>query len=169
MACGFWINSCGKFWKRSNPVTEVRFYHLTKKSLEQALPEMLEKTLERGWRAVVMTGSAERTEALTQHLWTYRPDSFLPHGNAKDGMGEAQPIWLTPLDENPNKAAVLFLTEGATSERMGDYTRVCDMFDGNDDEAVAAARQRWNLYKSFGHELTYWQQGEGGWSNSVKA
>jgi DNA polymerase-3 subunit chi len=148
-------------------MTEIRFYHLTRKSLEQALPEMLEKTLQRGWRAVVMTGSLERCEALTQHLWTYRPEGFLPHGNAKDGNAEAQPVWLTPEDERPNDAAVLFLTDGAASEKIGDYTRVCEMFDGNDEEAVAAARRRWAVYKTSGHELSYWQQGENGWANQA--
>jgi len=148
-------------------MTEIRFYHLTRKSLEQALPEMLAKTLERGWKAVVMTGSPERAEALTQHLWTYDPNSFLPHGNAKDGHAVAQPIWLTAEDEHPNHADVLFLADGAESQRSGDYARVCELFDGNDAEAVTAARRRWAAYKESGHELSYWQQGDGGgWSNT---
>ena len=148
-------------------MTEIRFYHLTRKSLEQALPEMLEKTLERGWKAVVMAGSPERTEALTQHLWTYHTDKFLPHGNAKDGNAELQPIWLTHNEDRPNDAAVLFLTDGASSERISDYARVCEMFDGNDDAAVAAARKRWATYKSSGHDLSYWQQGDNGWRNEA--
>ena len=146
-------------------MTEIRFYHLTRKSLEQVLPEMLDKTLERGWRAVVVAGSPERAEALTQHLWTYRADSFLPHGNAKDGHAEAQPVWLTDNDERPNGASVLFLTDGAESKLIGEYTRVCELFDGNNDEAVGAARLRWATYKNSGHELSYWQQGEDGWTN----
>ena len=146
-------------------MVEIRFYHLTRKSLEQALPEMLEKTLERNARAVVMTGSPERAEALTQYLWTYKPDGFVPHGNTKDGNAERQPVWLTAVDERPNDAAFLFLTDGAQSERIGDYERVCELFDGNDEDAVAAARLRWATYKSSGHELSYWQQGERGWSN----
>ena len=148
-------------------MTEIRFYHLTRKSLEQALPEMLEKTVERGMRAVVMAGSPERVEALTQYLWTYRPDGFLPHGNAKDGLPDLQPIWLTSQDERPNDAAFLFLTDGAASEKVGDYERVCEIFDGNDEDAVAAARQRWTRYKASGHELSYWQQGDRGWSQQA--
>jgi DNA polymerase-3 subunit chi len=148
-------------------MTEIRFYHLTRKTLEQALPELLEKTLERGWKAVVMAGSPERAEALTQFLWTYRPDSFLPHGNAKDGNAGMQPVWLTPLDERPNNAEILFLTDGAESASLNDYQRVCELFDGNDAEAAAAARRRWAAYKASGHELSYWQQGEKGWANQV--
>jgi len=149
-------------------MTEIRFYHLTRKALEQVLPELLEKTLERQTRAVVMTGSAERAEALTQQLWTYRPDRFLPHGNAQDGNPELQPIWLTALDERPNAAAFLFLTDGANSQRLDEYERVCEIFDGNDEAAVAAARQRWGAYKSAGHTLSYWQQAERGWVNKAE-
>jgi DNA polymerase-3 subunit chi len=148
-------------------VTEICFYHLTRKTLEQALPELLEKTLERGLKAVVMTGSTERAEALTQYLWTYRTDGFLPHGNTKDGHGEMQPIWLTPLDERPNEADILFLTDGAESEKLGDYQRVCEVFDGNDEQAVAAARRRWVGYKSFGYAMSYWKQEERGWVNQA--
>jgi len=148
-------------------MTEIRFYHLTRKSLEQALPELLEKTLERGWRAVVMASSPERVEALTQHLWLYRADSFLPHGNAKDGNAEEQPVWLTVEDERPNNADVLFLTDGASSSHPDDYTRVCELFDGNNETAVAAARARWKNYKASGHDVSYWQQGDRGWSRQT--
>lgn len=148
-------------------MTEVRFYHLTRKTMEQTLPELLEKTLERGWRAVVMAGSSERVESLTQHLWTFRPDSFLPHGSAKDGHGELQPVWLTQNDERPNNAEVLFLTDGAQSEQQSAYQRVCEIFDGNDETAVIAARARWKNYKTAGFDLSYWQQGDRGWTNAT--
>jgi len=148
-------------------MAEIRFYHLTRKSLEQVLPELLEKTIERGSKAVVMTGSLERTEALTQHLWTYNPNNFLPHGNAKDGHSELQPIWLTAEDERPNSAGFLFLTDGAVSAHLADYTRVMDIFDGNDPDALAAARRRWGENKKAGHQLTYWQQTDKGWADAT--
>jgi DNA polymerase-3 subunit chi len=114
-----------------------------------------------------MAGSDERVEALTQHLWTHKPDSFLPHGNSKDGNPEAQPIWLTAKDERPNDAAFLFLTDGAETARVSDYERICEIFDGNDETAVAAARQRWGSYKIAGHNLSYWQQGDRGWEDKT--
>lgn len=150
-------------------MSEIRFYHLTRHTLEQALPQLLEKTLERGMKAVVMAGSPERVEALTQHLWTYNPNNFLPHGNAKDGNPDMQPIWLTPNDERPNEASILFLTDGASSGLIGDYERVCEIFDGNDETAVATARQRWGQYKAAGHHLSYWQQGDKGWIDQTPA
>jgi len=143
-------------------MTEIRFYHLQTSTLEAALPPMLEKTLERGQRAIVMAGSPERVEALTSYLWTYNDRGFLPHGSARDGFAERQPIWLTEKDENPNSAQVLFLTDGATSERVADFTLCVELFDGNDEKAVAAGRERWRAYKEAGHKLTYWQQSAAG-------
>lgn len=145
-------------------LTEVRFYHLQRRTLEQALPKILEKVLERNWRAVVLAGSPERVDALNQHLWTYDQSSFLPHGSARDGSADQQPVWLTSQDENPNGATVLVLVDGCTSDRLASFELVCDLFDGNDEDAVLAARTRWKSCKAAGHSLTYWQQNDrGGW------
>ncbi|MDR3448890.1 MAG: DNA polymerase III subunit chi [Alphaproteobacteria bacterium] len=148
-------------------MTEIRFYHLTRKTLEQVLPEMLEMTLQRGHKAVVMCGSPERAEALTQHLWTYNPNNFLPHGNAKDGNADMQPVWLTAEDERPNEAGFLFLTDGAETGKAAAFERVCDIFDGNDETALAAARRRWAAAKAGGHTLSYWQQNDKGWADAT--
>lgn len=145
-------------------LTEVRFYHLQQSTLEQALPQLLERTIGRGWRAVVMARSTERVEALNGHLWTYNREGFLPHGSEKDGHAAEQPIWLTAVDENPNAANVLFLTDGAKSGNIPLFELCCDLFDGNDPDAVAAARDRWKSCKTEGFQLTYWQQISGqGW------
>lgn len=149
-------------------MTDVRFYHLQRRTLEMALPKLLEKTVERGWRAVVMAGSPERVEALTQHLWTYDPAGFLPHGSARDGFAADQPVWLTDSDENPNGATVLMLVDGVECGRVGDFDLVCDLFDGRDEEAVAAARGRWRTCKAAGYALTYWQENErGAWEKKA--
>jgi len=148
--------------------TEVNFYHLTKSSLEDALPRLLVKTLQAGERAVVMLGSPERVDALNTHLWAYDQDSFLPHGSARDGEAERQPVWLTHRDENPNGAAFLFVADRARSERVADYKRCFELFDGRDDAAVAESRERWKAYKSAGHAVVYWQQTEsGGWEKKA--
>ncbi|OYQ37719.1 DNA polymerase III subunit chi [Niveispirillum lacus] len=154
-------------------MTERRFYHLTRKTLEQTLPGLLEKSLERGWRVLILTGSGERAEALNQHLWTFRPDSFLPHGTAKDGQVEHQPILIHAVDDGmperpPNEAHVLFLTDGVDGQGLSGVGLICDLFDGNDPAAVAAARDRWRQAKADGDELTYWQQNEtGGWEKKA--
>lgn len=145
-------------------MAELLFYHLTRRRLEQVLPELLEKTLQRGWKAVVKGGSEERIQQLNGDLWTYGRASFLPHGLKADGFPDRQPVYLTTEDERPNNADVLFLVDGADAENVSAYARVCDLFDGNDEDAVQAARQRWKRAKDAGHTLTYWQQSEtGGW------
>ncbi len=144
-------------------MTEVRFYHLTRQTVEQALPDLLEKTLARGWRAVIRLPDDAQVEALSSHLWTYRADGFLPHGSAKDGHAADQPLWLTAGDENPNAATVLFVVSATALPSSEGFDLVCDVFDGQEEVAVVAARSRWALYKGQGHALTYWQQGERGW------
>jgi len=143
-------------------VTEVRFYHLARQSLEDVLPVMLARTLERGQRAVVIARSTERVEALAARLWDYEEHSFLPHGTKADGRAALQPVWLTETDENPNGAATLFLADGATSTAIGGFALVCELVDGADDAAVGQARERWRAYQAAGHRLTYWQQDDAG-------
>src|SRR5918998_6024315 len=94
-------------------MTELLFYHLQRQPLEAVLPRLLEKSLERGWRVVVQATSEERVDALDSHLWTYRDDSFLPHGTYREREASEQPIVLTTREDNPNHATVRFLVENA--------------------------------------------------------
>lgn len=150
-------------------MTDIGFYHLTRSTLAQALPRLLEKVHASGARSVVMTGSEERTTALDTILWTYDQNAFLPHGTARDGSPEEQPIWITHEDENPNGARILVLTDGAVSDRVAEFSRCLEMFDGNDAAAVAQARARWKSYSEAGHKLTYWQQSPAGrWEEKAR-
>ncbi|MGE0211895.1 MAG: DNA polymerase III subunit chi [Parvibaculaceae bacterium] len=147
-------------------MTEVLFYHLERQTLEAVLPRLLEKTIERGWRAVVQAASAERVEALSSTLWSYREESFLPHGSAADGDGELQPVWLTAGSDAPNAATVRFFVDGAPPENLEGLERAVYLFDGRDEAAVEEARERWKAIKAEGHAATYWQQDEAGrWVN----
>ena len=143
-------------------VTEISFYHLQRQGLEQALSKLLERVLAADKRAVVLAGSRERVEALNAALWTYDANSFLPHGGAKDGSPEEQPVYLTFEEENPAGAGVLVAVDGVTPAYIDGFERCLDLFDGNDTEAVEAARARWRAYKDSGHEVTYWQQSAAG-------
>ncbi len=142
--------------------TEVFFYHLEHRSLESVLPELLERTLARGWRAVVQCAAQERVEALDTHLWTYADDSFLPHGTSRDGAAERQPIFLTHGDDNPNGAQVRFLTDGAEFPDLTSYARAVFLFDGRSEDALQRARQQWKAIKASGLPATYWQQSQAG-------
>ena len=139
------------------------FYHLLSTPLERALPKLLERAREQGFVIVVRAGSAERVAQLDALLWTYEEASFLPHGSARDGNAAAQPIWLTERDENPNRATMLVLLDGVEAGDLSPFSRCADIFDGNDESAVAAARERWRRAREAGHELTYWQQKAAGW------
>ena len=141
----------------------VDFYHLKTSPVEKALPQLLERALATGQRAVVLAASEDRIESLGNALWTSNPDSWLPHGSAKDGTPADQPIWLTDRDENPNGAKLIFLTDGMASERLADFDRCFDLFDGNNEDATTAARARWSTAKAGGHDLHYWQQTDAGW------
>jgi DNA polymerase-3 subunit chi len=149
-------------------MTEVLFYHLEHQPLERVLPSLVERTLERGWRAVVQAGSEERVEALDTLLWTYREDSFLPHGTRRDGNSTAQPIYLTSNEDNPNGAGVRFLVDGAETTELSSYDRVVYLLDGRDADAVVKARGHWKAAKDAGCEVTYWQQSsEGRWQKKA--
>lgn len=149
----------------------VSFYHLQRTGLEAALPKLLEKALALGLRVVVVAGSAERVAALDAALWTYGEGSFLPHGTAADGDESEQPVFLTTEPgANPNGATVLALTDGVSSFAFNGFERVLDVFDGNDPDAVAAARERWRSLGAAGHGLTYWRQTEAGaWQQQTAA
>ena len=143
-------------------MAEIAFYHLERARLELALPKLLEKTLATGKRALVIAGTEARVESLANALWTYDQDSWLPHGTTKDGNAEDQPVWLATDDANPNNATFLFLADGVTTDRLADYERCFEMFDGNDPAMVEVARGHWTAYKDAGHDLTYWQQTRSG-------
>lgn len=143
-------------------MVEVLFYQLDRRPLEAVLPQLLERTLARGWRACVQAGSEERVEALSGALWTWREEAFIPHGTARDGKGELQPIWLTAGNDNPNGATVRFMVDGAAAASLDGLERAVYLFDGHDPAALDAARSRWRDAREAGCEVTYWQQDEGG-------
>ena len=146
-------------------MSEVLFYHLQRQPLERVLPLLLQKTLDRGWRALVRLGQAERIGPLSDAIWSWHDESFIPHGAARDGYPEHQPVWLTDCEENPNGANVLFCAAGAapTAEELSAMDRVIIMFSGHDTSAVEAARALWREWKDReGLSLTYWRQDERG-------
>ena len=151
---------------------EVLFYHLTTRPLEQAAPSILEKCLERGWKVAMRCGSPERVAALDRHLWTYRDESFLPHGAAGADHAGRQPIYITAGDEKPNTPEILFLVDGAgtTVDEMRTHLRTLLMFDGHDEKAVADARKVWKAVADSDLKAVYWAQTEDGvWAKRAES
>ncbi len=145
-------------------MAEIGFYHLTRTSAADALPPLLGRTLAAGQRAVIRCGAAEHLAALDKALWLCPEPDWLPHGTTHPTL---QPIFLTLGDDAPNAARFLFLLDGTDTAAPASYDRIFDLFDGTDDAAVAAARARWTERKRAGHALTYWKQGQSGWSKGA--
>ena len=142
-------------------MTETLFYHLERRSLEDVLPGLVEKSLQRGWRAAIKTDSSERSDALDSLLWTYDDQSFLPHAQLGDGDAAAQPVLITVEEGNPNSAQIVFYVGGALPsdwDSLGDLARVVLLFDGKDAGALAMARSAWKDAKAAGHDVTYWKE-----------
>jgi DNA polymerase-3 subunit chi len=146
-------------------MADVGFYHLTRSTLVQALPQLLGRTLAAGQRALVLGPNSASLDTLSAALWAQ--PAWLPHGTAADGDPDLQPIWLSTDAKPSNAARYLFLVEGAQTDRISDFDRVFDLFDGNNPEAVAAARVRWKTAKDAGHSLAYWQQTDSSWQKKA--
>jgi len=142
-------------------MTETLFYHLERRALEDVLPGLVEKSLQRGWRAAIRTDSSERSDALDSLLWTYDDQSFLPHAQMGDGEPADQPVLITVEKGNPNAADIFFYVGGALPEDwagLSGLARVVLLFDGRNEEALAQARAAWKEAKAAGHDVTYWKE-----------
>lgn len=147
---------------------EIWFYHLERSSLGGVLPGLLEKTRERGWKAVVRATDARLLDDLDDHLWTWRDDSFLAHGRASEPNAARQPVLLTESLENPNAAQALFIVDGAELGDTESLERCFIIFDGRDEASLHGARARWKSLKEAGANLAYWKQSpEGRWEKAA--
>jgi len=146
---------------------EILFYHLERRTLEDVLPSLLEKTRARGWTASIRFASAERMEVIDSHLWTFSDKSFLAHGTSADGHSARQPIFLTTEEDNPNDADVLFLVDGSVVDKWDDEAlkklkRIVFLFNGSEEGALHNARSAWKCAQENGYEVTYWKESAGG-------
>ena len=146
---------------------ETLFYHLERRALEDVLPGLVEKSLARGWRAVIKTDSSERSDALDNLLWTYDDQSFLAHAQSGDGEAMLQPVLITVEDENPNRAEILFCVGGTSpgdwrAAQLSSLVRVVMLFDGRDAAMLDQARSAWKDAKAAGHDVTYWKESASG-------
>jgi DNA polymerase-3 subunit chi len=146
---------------------EIAFYHLSKARVDQALPILLERTLAKGWRAIVQTNNDARVSKLNQDLWAYKPESFLPHGVKSDPDLNSLPIYLTASNDNPNASDVRFFIDGVEMQDIlqsvaAPKERAIFLFDGVNEDELKAARDQWRMLKDAGFSLVYYQQSEQG-------
>lgn len=143
-------------------MADIRFYHLTRRTAEQALPELVDRAYGKGHKILIRCGSTPEVGRLNDHLWTFHPDAFLPHGTEAESFPEQQPVFLTSGNDNPGKADVLMLMPGADSSSIDEFQLCCVLLDGNDETQIASARTLWKTWKEAGHAITYWQQTDAG-------
>lgn len=143
-------------------MTEIRFYHIQKKSAENVVFDLCERALTRGHKILIRTKDEAESLRLNDFLWTNKPDSFLPHGRPSDDNADIQPIILTATNDNPHQADVIFLMPGCETENIENFTLVCNILDGRDEEQITQGRARFKEWKAQGHTLSYWQQSETG-------
>lgn len=150
---------------------DVFFYHLTRSTLEQTLPMLLERALGRDWRVSVRGTDAGRLEWLDRRLWEVPEEGFLPHGMAGGPHDADQPVLLTTQMGAANGAACLVVIDGATvaPDEVAAFERVCVVFDGNDPAAVEAARGLWRRLTGAGHGAQYWSEETGRWQKKAEA
>jgi len=151
----------------SDTPCEVWFYHLERSGLDDVLPELLERTLSRGWKAIVRARQADRIDHLDGWLWAYRDESFLPHALDNEPGAARQPILLTTGTENPNAADALFLVDGAEPGALDGYQRCVVLFDGGDEDQLRNARKQWSAVKARGLSASYWKQQARGWEKQA--
>jgi DNA polymerase-3 subunit chi len=146
-------------------MTETLFYHLERRSLEEVLPGLVEKSRARGWKALIRCDSADRADAIDTLLWTYDDQSFLAHAQLGDGEAGRQPVLITMEEGNANAAGIVFYvggTQPADWSGLNDLSRIVLLFDGRDAAALATARAAWKDAKAAGHDVTYWKENPSG-------
>ena len=143
-------------------MTDIRFYHIQKKTAESVVIDLVEKALTRGHKILIRMQDDNQVQRLNEYLWTAKPESFLPHGSSSEGYSDKQPIYLTAMNDNPNNSDVLFLMPGCENFDISNFTLVCDILDGRDEDQIAKGRARYKQWKSAGHNLSYWQQSDTG-------
>ena len=147
------------------------FYHLTRNPLEVTLPMLLGKALQAGWRVTVRGTDAARMDWLDQKLWLGPDDGFFPHGCAGGPHDAEQPVLLTTSPERPNGATCVMGIDGAevAPQEVNQLDRVCIIFDGNDEAAVAHARIQWKALTDAGCTAQYWSEASGRWEKKAEA
>ncbi|WP_019223875.1 DNA polymerase III subunit chi [Bartonella rattaustraliani] len=147
---------------------DILFYHLTQSTLEDILPSLVERALDRFGKVTIQCVSEEKRDMIDMRLWVYADDAFIGHGTEADQYPNFQPVFLTTGQENPNASKVRFLIEGAVCSNIDVYQRLVVIFDGRNGEQLDFIRAQWKKYKMENYHLTYWQQTEDrGWEKQV--
>lgn len=144
---------------------QVDFYHLTTRPLDRVLPRIAERVVEGGGRLLIVAAQAGQRAALDRLLWTYAPESFLPHAQAGSAHDAAQPVLIAEYPTPANAARNIALADGMWRDEALGFDRAFHFFD---DDSIGEARAAWKgLADRAGVERRYWKQTDSGWEQAA--
>ena len=137
---------------------QVDFYHLTGQPLDHVLPRIAQRVLAGGGRLLIVAAEAEERARIDRLLWTWEPESFLPHGQSGPGEAE-QPVLLAEGVSPANGARNVALIDGEWRDAALDFDRAFHLFD---EASIGAARRAWKaLAERTDVERRYLEAGRG--------
>ena len=144
---------------------KVDFYHLTRSPLDRVLPRIAQRLHDDGERLLLLSEDADQRRHLDMLLWTYAPDSFLPHAEAGAGDDTLQAVLIAPEPTEANAARNVAIVDGRWRDEALAFDRAFHFFG---EDHIAAARAAWKgLADRDGVERRYWRQGDGGWEQAA--
>ncbi|MBK1648491.1 DNA polymerase III subunit chi [Rhabdochromatium marinum] len=107
--------------------------------------QLIEKIRTQHWRILVHCPEAALAQTLDQLLWSFRPDSFLAHGQLGRVDPELTPILISPNGEPEQERQVLINLGLEVPAFFSRFERVCELVDQT-PQVLAAGRRRWAWY-----------------------
>ena len=144
---------------------KVDFYHLTRSPLDRVLPRIAQRLHDDGERLLLLSENADQRRHLDMLLWSYAPDSFLPHAEAGTGDDARQAVLIASEPTDANAARNVAIVDGRWRDEALTFDRAFHFFG---EDHIAAARAAWKgLADREDVERRYWRQGDGGWEQAA--
>ena len=142
---------------------EICYYHIQQADFVTALARLLEDMLSQQKRCFIWLENLADAQNISEKLWTFEDDAFIPHGVIGQSAHDAnQPVLFSDQRENVNVAQVLILPHQLDWDGPDEFTQICRLFDGRNPDRLVLMRQNWQKDKQAGHKLSYWQQDNSG-------
>ena len=112
-----------------------------------------QKAVERGRTLHIHAAGEEQARLLDERLWTFRPESFVPHALAGSDEAEASPVVIGHGADPDGPHDVLINLAGEVPPFFSRYERVIEIVD-HDAEQKLRARDHYRFYRDRGYPLT---------------
>ena len=145
-------------------MSEVFFYHLTKTTLEIALPKILERALSEKWSIEIRTSANTNLDEISNAIWRGPEESFLPHCLEDHEDLQDYPIVLCKSPLKEWRDCLIVVDQGDLKENeVKNYKRVCLIFDAKIEVELSKARKSWKKLSEEGIKTVYWAEENGRW------